>query len=263
MKFAQLQYILLLLIAFNNSLFGQQKDILSNTLITPKEYYLQVKQFGEFIDRFNYKSDWKGNLITDEFKKVVPRKNYILFLVNNEDSRLINPKDSSYRALCSDFIAFIDDAKNPQNINLYSGQVKAFVDAQILYKGVTKHAKLELIPEVLPDRSAKWVVNSVETDCFAMNADSLLKHFISPNSHETSFINIKKLNSISDPTYLLSKSTASTRLFMNEIENKHITINDTEKITFRISFTGWEIVVEEFVRSTNNSGWLISDIKKL
>lgn len=263
MKLAQLKYILLLFIAFSNSLYGQQKDILSNTLITPKEYYLQVKQFGEFIDRFNYKSDWRGNLITEEFKKAVPRKNYILYLVNNEDLRLINPKDSSYRALCSDFIAFIDDAKNPQTINLYSGQVKAFVDAQILYKGVAKHAKLEMIPEVLSDRSAKWVINSVETDCLAMNADSLLKYFIAPNSHETSFINIKKLNSISDPAYLLSKSTASTLLFIDEIEKKHITINNTEKITFRISFAGWEIVVEEFVRSTNNSGWLISDIRKL
>lgn len=263
MKFAQLQYILLLLIVFTNSSYGQQKDILSNTLITPKEYYLQVKQFGEFIDRFNYKSDWRGNLITDEFKKAVPRRNYILYLVNNEDSRLINPKDSSFRALCSDFIAFIDDAKNPKTINLFSGQVKAYVDAQILYKGVKKHTKIELIPEVLPDRSAKWVINSVETDCFSMNSDSLLKHFIAPNSHETSFINIKKLTSVSDPTYLLSKSTASTLLFINEIEKKQIVISNTEKITFRISFTGWEIVVEEFVRSTNNSGWLISDIKRL
>ena len=254
---------LLLIIGGNINSFGQQKDILSNTLMTPKEYYLQVKQFGEFIDRFNYKSDWRGNLITDEFKKVVSRKSYILYLVNSEDSRLINPIDSSYRTLCSDFIAFIDDSKNPQTINLFGGQVKAFVNAQILFKGVAKNVMFELIPEVLPDRSAKWVINSVTADFLATNADSLQKHFIAPNSHETSFINIKKLNSVTDPTYLLSKSITSTLLFINEIENKHITINNTEKITFRISFPGWEITVEEFNRSTNNSGWLISNIKKL
>ncbi len=262
MRFAQLQYILLLLIVSINSSYGQQKDILSNTLITPKEYYLQVKQFGEFIDRFNYKSDWRGNLITDEFKKAVPRANYILYLFNGEDSRMTNPTDSSYRVVCSQFIAYINASDKPQVINLFSGQVKALVKVNILYYGKEQSASLEMLPEVLPDRSAKWVINRVEADWLTLNADSLLNRFISPNSHETNFINLKKLNATSNPIYYFATPTATTMNFISEVTKKHIVIQHTEKVTYFITFPGWEITVDEFNRTSNNSGWLISNLKK-
>lgn len=263
MKFARFRYILLLLIVFTNSSYGQQKDILTNTLITPKEYYLQVKQFGEFIDRFNYKSDWRGNLITDEFAKAVPRSNYIFYLINGEDSRLTNSTDSTYRVLCSEFIADVNNPNNPQIINLYSGQVKALVKVIFRYQSKLQSANLEMIPEVLTDRSAKWVIKSVETDCLASNSDSLAKHFIAPNSHETTFINLNKLNSTPDPSYFLAKSTATTLRFINEIAKKQIIIQNTEKVTYYITFPRWQITVDEFNRTSNNSGWLISNIKNL
>lgn len=254
---------LLILIVGNSNSFGQQKDILKSTLQTPKEYYIQVKQFGEFIDRFNYKSDWKGNLITNEFSKLVPRSSYILYLVNGEDSRLINPSDSSYRVLCSEFIAFVNTPNNPQLINIFSGQVKARVKANITFNSKHYTAYLEMIPEVLSDRSAKWVINNVKADCLTFDTDSLLKNFIAPNSHETGFINLKKLNGPADPIYFFSSSTVSTFQFINEIAKKRIIIQNTELVTYYITFPGWEITVDEFNRNSNNSGWLISNIKRL
>lgn len=263
MKFVQIHYILLLLIAFNNSVTGQQKDIYSNTLTTPKEYFLQVKQFGEFIDRFNYKSDWKGNLISDEFSKKVPRDQYLLYLINKEDQRLTNPNDSSYRAICSDFIAFITNLQAPKHIDLYSGQVKAEALVNIICFGKEDKAKVEMIPDVLPDRSARWVINGVESSQFAANADSIKKHFIAPNSHETSFINLKKLNDSDNGIYYLATPVASAMIFIKGIEQKKIQIKNIEKVTYLITFPGWLITVEEFNRNSTNSGWLISDIKKL
>jgi len=255
--------LLLLLIGGSLNSFGQYKIVPGNTLQTPTELYMQVKQFGEFIDRFNYKSDWKGNLITEEFARTVPRANYIAYLLNAEDSRLGSSTDSSYSILCGEFIKYIDNPSNPKTISLYSGQVKARVKVAITYNGKVQSALLEMIPDVLPDRSAKWVISSVEADFLVSNADSLVNHFIAPNSHETNFINLRKLNGLTDPSYFLTTTAAATIRFTNEVAKKHIVIQNTEKVTYYITFTGWEITVDEYNRSSNNSGWLISNIKKL
>ncbi|MHC1704737.1 MAG: hypothetical protein AB9846_12590 [Tenuifilaceae bacterium] len=254
--------IIILSVCFSLSLFGQQRVVLDSKLQTPSEYFLQVKQFGEFMDRFNYKTDWKGQPISEEFKKRVPRANYIFSLINSEDSRLSNPSDSSYRKLCTEFIRFIDAVENPKYINLYSGQVTAWALVNITYLGKNQQVKVSLIPEVLSDRSAKWVISSIVGKGFETNADSSAKHFIAPNSHETSFINIKKLNSGVDPIYFFSEPTSSVIRFYSEISKKRIIVQNIEKVTYKISFPGWEISVDEFNRSSNNSGWLINDISR-
>lgn len=263
MKLFKFLLPLILLVGGNLNSFGQQKDILRSTLQTPKEYYLQVKQFGEFIDRFNYKSDWKGNQITSEFAKIIPRSNYILYLFNGEDSRLINPNDSSYRVLCSEFISFVNTPNSTQIISLFSGQVKARVKANITFNSKRFTAYIEMIPEVLSDRSAKWVINNVKSDCLTFDTDSLQKNFIAPNSHETNFINLKKLNGPTDPIYFFASPTVSTHRFINEVAKRRIAIQNTEGVTYYITFPGWEITVDEFNRNSNNSGWLISNIKRL
>lgn len=262
MNLTKLLLPLLFLLAGSIKSVGQVKIISGTTLQTPKEYYLQVKQFGEFIDRFNYKTDWKGNRITEEFSKKVPRNAYLLYLVNGADPRLIDPIDSSYRVVCSEFIAFIDNPKKPQKINLYSGQVKAQALVNIICFGKAAQVKVEMVPDVLPDRSARWVINGVESSLFAINADSIQKHFIAPNSHETNFINLKKLNESDNGIYYLSTPVANTITFIKGIEQKKIQIQNIEKVTYHIAFAGWQITVEEFNRVSNNSGWLISDIKR-
>ncbi len=242
---------------------GQSKIPEIDKLQTPKEYYLQVKQFGEFIDRFNYKTDWKGKLITEEFSQKVPRTSYLFYLINQEDQRLTDPNDSSYRAICGEFIAFVTNPHHQREISLYSGHVRAEALVNIICFGKDAQIKIEMIPDVLLDQSARWVINRVESSLFATNADSIKKHFIAPNSHETSFINLKKLNEADNAIYYLSNPTANTMIFIKGLEQKTIQIKSIEKVTFSIIFSGWIITVEEFSRSSNNSGWLISNIQKL
>jgi hypothetical protein len=216
------------------------------------------------MDRFNYLSDWKGNLITEEFAGKMPRAKYISFLLNSEDPRLTNPSDSSYRILCAEFIKFADNPKAQQTISLYKGQVKALAEVKIKYVEKDFLINMELIPEVLNDRSAKWAINRVEAACFTSVEDSLRKYFLAPNSHETSFINLNKLNSETNPLYFFSKGLATdpTLLFLSELAKNRIEILDIEKVTYHITFPGWKITVDEFNRSSNNSGWLISDVTK-
>jgi len=262
MKSAKPALIVFLLLLGFISLKAQVILSSGSKIETPPEYYLKVKQFGEFIDRFNYTSDWKGQLITEEFSQRVPRAEYLKFLINAEDSRLNNPADSSYRLLCNRFIDFTIAPENPQKISLYQGQVKAWVKARIVFTGKEHLVDIEMIPEVLPDRSAKWSINKVVTDCFSSVTDSMTTHFIAPNSHETGFINLNKLNGTSNPAYFLSKGLATdpTLLFVTELAENRLKVKTIEHLVYFITFPGYEITVEEFNRDFSNSGWIISNI---
>jgi hypothetical protein len=263
MRSSKFYLFLVFSITFQVVSYGQSSIPKIDKLQTPKEYYLQVKQFSEFIDRFNYKTDWKGNLITEEFAQKVPHNSYLFYLINQEDQRLTDPNDSSYRVICGEFIAFITNPQHQREISLYSGQVKANALVNIVCFGKDAQIKVEMIPDVLSDRSARWVINGVESSLFASNADSIKKHFIAPNSHETSFINLKKLNETDNAIYYLSPSTANAMVFIKGLEQKKILIKSIEKVIYTITFPDWIITVEEFNRTANNSGWLISNIQKL
>jgi hypothetical protein len=242
---------------------GQAK-FTSTPLATPAEYHLRVKQFSEFIDRFNYQSDWKGNAITDDFKEKVPRDNYILYLFNLEDKRITNPNDSIYRLQCEEFVKYIVLPDNPKTINLYSGMVKVHAKTNITYLGKESSVLIEMIPEVMPDRSAKWSISRVETNLFEFVNDSIRTHFIAPNSHETNFINLRKLNRTENPIYYFSSITMDpTIMFLSEVARKKINIKNVEQIVYLIEFPEWKIWVQEFNRTSTNSGWLIGDVKKI
>lgn len=257
--------LLALLILFNFMVdSGICQSVLNtgNSIETPSEYYLQVKQFGEFINRFNYQSDWKGNRITNEFAAKVPRFNYLSYLLNQEDSRLLNESDSSYLQVCNRFFHFVCIPDSQQYISLYNGNVEAVTKASITYQGKTQSCTIYFKPEVAHNRSAKWVINKVQTNCFQSFNDSLQSYFMAPNSNETSFISAKKISALSNPVYFFSASINSdtTLIFLSEIASKRLTLNFIEKVTYRVSFTNWVITVDEFNRGTNNSGWLISNI---
>ncbi|MBI9065788.1 MAG: hypothetical protein JEZ09_00770 [Salinivirgaceae bacterium] len=232
---------------------------------TPNEYYLQVKQFNEFIDRFNYKTDWKGNKIDSSFMLKYSRPLYLSYLLNQSDKRLANQNDSSYNVLCKLFIQEMTNPVEPQYISLFSGQVKAKATVNISYLEKQERIIVWFTPEVLDDRSGKWVISQVETTCFVTLVDSLKTHFLAPNSHETSFLNLNKLEHLSNPIYFLPTSMANdTKLqFVTEVNSGRLLINNIESVVYEIDFLNWVITVEEFNRSDYNSGWLISNVKRL
>ncbi len=236
----------------------------SSKVETPNEYYLQVKQFNEFVDRFNYLSDWKGQKITPEFEAKYSRADYLGYLFNLSDSRLSNTTDSTYIKLCNEFIKQAT-ATPPLTISLYGGHVTAISMVNVKYKGVNQKVKIQFVPEVLNDRSAKWVVQKVETDIFKSLSDSLTHYFMAPNSHETSFINLKRIEALSNPVFFFGHELNSdpTILFMTEIANGHLKIENIESVKYQINLSSWRLTVEEFSRTTTNSGWLISNLEKL
>ncbi len=265
MNLKPLYFILIifwLYILATKSINAQVTISTSNTIETPAEYYLNVKQFAEFIDRFNYTTDWKGNVIDQSFAEKYSRKAYIGYLLNADDKRFMN--DTAYKTLCDTFISKAVNPDKPFGISLYSNQVTAVAKVNIEYLGKPQVANISFVPEVLPDKSVKWVISSVEANCFTNISDSLLKYFISPNSHETGFINLKRIENVDNPVYYFdSNITANpTILFMTETAAKRLTIKNIEKVSYKVNFPGWKITVNEFVRIGYNSGWLISNLEQ-
>lgn len=254
----------LFIMALSAGTSAQLASKLNTTTETPPDFYVKVKQLGEFIDRFNYLSDWKGDRITQEFASKIPRDSYILYLFNLADDRITDPVDSTYRMLCNEFVRDVTDSIAPQKVSLYSGQVVVRAQTSIVCNGITQTVILTLVPEVLSDRSAKWVIANVEGDKLLPRSDSLAVHFIAPNSHETNFINLRKLNGTVNPLYFFSlQMQDATNYFLSEVARKNISISHVEKVTYLISFPHWVVTVENFERNTMNSGWLISDLSKI
>jgi hypothetical protein len=227
---------------------------------TPEKYYFQVKQFDEFVKRFNYKTDVVGNAITDSFP--ISRKNYILYLFNHLDKRLL---DKEYMTQIENFTGFVTDSVNPVFIDKFGKEITAIAETRVKYKNHEENIVLELKPERLTDHSVKWALSDALMPFALKKSDSVLM-FIPPNAHESNFIALKQLlnnkSGVSAYAYKGFKPDGLT-LFFNEIENRNLEILYTQKMYYFITWAKWQIKVEEFVRADYNSGWLISDLKRI
>jgi len=68
--------IICFILPFYSTIYGQT---ITGSAQKSKEtiYLARIKQFNEFLDRFNYKTDFNGNPIDSAFKTKMPREKYI------------------------------------------------------------------------------------------------------------------------------------------------------------------------------------------
>jgi len=242
---------------FPNRTFSQNIDH------SERNYHLNVKQFNEFVDRFNYKTDFKGNPIDSSFSLTFKRADYISLLFNNEDPRNIK-KDSDYLNLINDFKQTV--ASNNLLINKYSLKIIAETKSLVVYKNQTHEIRIFLNQEI-QNNGVKWVLLSVKADFLdVLKEDTSLVRFIPPTSNETNFISLKA--ALEDKNY--QQYYAYSDYKYNQLSSFLFALN-TEQIKFQyvndliyhiFDIDGWYIRVREFNRSTENSGWLIEDISK-
>lgn len=242
---------------FPNRTFSQNIDH------SERNYHLNVKQFNEFVDRFNYKTDFKGTPIDSSFSLKFKRADYISLLFNNEDPRNIK-KESDYLNVINDFKQTV--ASNNLLINKYSLKIIAETKSLVVYKNQTHEISIFLNQEI-QNNGVKWVLLSVKADFLdVLKEDTSLVRFIPPTSNETNFISLKaaledkyyqQYYAYSDYKY----DQLSSFLFaLNTDQIKFQYVNDLIYHIFDID--GWYFRVREFNRSTENSGWLIDDISK-
>lgn len=257
--------VLLLGVLYNP---GNSQSIVKPVNPNEKIFLVRVKQFNEFVDRFNYKVNLYGDSADNEFKSKIPRDKMIYSLFDLKDPR-IDPDNKNYvKNYTDEKTEFVNEViLKKLSINKYSSKIIAEAKSRVLFKGTPHNISIFLSQEVLANNSVKWVINDVKGDLFEFfKSDTTMVRFIPPSSNETDFLNLKRaLEDIDHLQYYSSKDCNPDYLsvFYYMINSKLIQFEYTEEILYHIiDIPGWFIKVKEFNRNEMNSGWLITDIGK-
>jgi hypothetical protein len=232
------------------------------------DFDIRVKQFNEFIDRFNFQSDFKGEKIDPVFKSKVSRTEYLKILFNLKDPRLDREKQTysaNYLKLKNEFINKI--ITDSIFVNKHSELIIAAAKTKIQYNSNPEEILIYLNQEIIDRRMVKWVISSVSADFLnIMKFDSTYVRFIPPSSNELDFINLKR--AMEDKDHLADYARKdyvydALSVFFFNVHSGNIKIDfitQTEYYIFDIP--GWCVKVKDFNRSGSNSGWLIDNIYK-
>ena len=229
--------------------------------LTQEHLIARVKQFDEFVKRFNYKIDFAGNPVDSSFMKLYPRDRYLDHLFNKE---LLF--DSTGRQ--EYVIKFKDDVLRKNLIlDKYSGDITAVAKVKVVYKNKPEYISISLKQEILEDRAVKWVIKDVSGKFMEMKKDDASKdRFLPPSSNETGFISLQR--AMKDSIHLLAYTHEDfiynqLSVFLYCIRESIIRIEHIENLSYVVkAIPGWSFTVEEFNRDTYNSGWLISGLEE-
>jgi hypothetical protein len=248
-------------------------QLFSQVLADPRKereeiFTARIKQFNEFVDRFNLKTDFSGKPVDSAFRAKMPRERMLNLLFDLKDPRILK----SGPDYSDDYIrtkeAFIDDVVQ-KNIILYkySAGVIAEARSRVIYKGEPQTIRLFLIRETVASSMVKWVIYSAKGDVLNISkTDTSMVRFIPPSSNETDFINLKR--ALEDTDYLQYYAVQDYKpdnltLFFSFIRSGIMKFEYVEEVLYHIiDIPGWYMKVRDFNRSELNSGWLITDVSR-
>jgi hypothetical protein len=240
-------------------------------------FTLRVKQLNEFINRFNYEKDFRDNKIDYNFTSKISRSEYVRLLFNKEDSRLSDTSMNHYRNLVEEFILEIVDSS--YLINKYSEKIFAELSCVVSFNNKKSLIRMILNQEV--DTGLKWTICGINksfidelnenydlTDSIIISQeinDSV--NYIPPYSNETNFISLKKLLTKTNKNVFSLNSNFMNRernyLFYYLVYKGIIKFHHVNKITYYIfDIPYWDLTLDNFIRNTDNSGWLISNLER-
>ncbi len=261
-------FAILVLFFFTMHCLPAQVTIINqNGRLSPTpEMYMRVKQFDEFIKRFNYERDWYNQNITDSFRQAIPRKLYLQLLFNLKDNRI----DSTSETFSPDYIENIllltqkvvnDSIMLQKNYrNIYAQAI-----TRVKYNNVPQQITLTLQMWIAPDNSMRWEIAGVDSKWLHWDNSIKGQKSIPPNSHETQFI---ALGTLLKGKYSYKNLTSDTfrpnllTAFFDRLYSGSLIFQHVEKVVFHITeVDGWVFTVREFNRESYNSGWLIDNLQ--
>ena len=245
----------------------------SQTIVNPqnpneKIFLVRIKQFNEFIDRFNYKTDFNGNPVDSGFKSKIPRDKMINSLFDLQDSRTDRTGKNWSGNYVEEKTKFINEVLNKKLLIFkYSDKIIAEAKSRIIYKGTPARISVFLTQEIVGKGMVKWVISSIKGDLFNfLQTDTAYVRFIPPSSNETDFINLKR--ALEDVDHLRDYSSKDYNpdylsVFYFMLNSGLVKFDYVEEVIYHIlDIPGWCIKVKEFNRNEMNSGWLISDVTR-
>lgn len=245
----------------------------SQTIISPqnpgeKNFLVRTKQFNEFVDRFNYKTDFNGNHIDSGFMSKFPRDKMIHSLFDLKDPRIEQNTKNWSKSYFDKKTEFINEVIHKNLlIHKYSDKIIAEAKSRIIYRGTPKTISIFLTQEIVGNDRVKWVIMNVRGEFLNFNkSDTSYIRFIQPSSNETDFMNLKR--AFEDIDHLKDYASRdyepdNLSIFLYMINSGLVRFEYVDEVVYHIiDIPGWCIKVKELNRNEMNSGWLITDITK-
>jgi len=263
---------LLIFISFficQHRLFSQVYS--NNGGVKDKHFIYEVKEIDEFFERFN---DDPRSFLRDVYKAHhvnfnIDRQRLIRSLFNYENMT----KDS---VIIYKFISEVTKKKKPIYLDFYGDNWYAELTCNFKYNS-SSSIVIPIIMKIerTENKGSKWMIVAVgsstlksKIDVTEMAQSKTKTKFISPTSHGTNFVSLKRafedkenLSSYFDTFYFKSSHMLE---FYNAILNHEIEFLEVIRIKYHFLVAEkWIFTVENFPRESLNSGWLINNIQRV
>jgi len=250
----------------SNPLFTQ---ILSDPQKEREEIFTaRIKQFNEFADRFNLKTDFNGNPADSSFRAKMPRERMISMLFDLKDPRIVkqgNEYSADYVKLKESFISDVTSAN--YTLFKYSPGIIAEARSRVTYRGQPQKISVFMVQETVGEDMVKWVIHSAKGNLLdVLKTDTSMVRFIPPSSNETDFMNLKR--ALEDTDHLADYAHQDFKpdnltLFFSLIRGGELKFEYVEEVVYHvIDIPGWYLKIRDFNRTELNSGWLITDVAR-
>lgn len=253
-------------------LFGQSKTFHRLKTRAPESWMVwQIKHVSQFIERFDYQKLPDGSAFTDATRQIYPREQYLRGLFNQEDVRLTKGKINKYSVLVDEFLEQVC-----QQDSVLIGQkptLTATAPALIQMSDKIDTLYFSLKKYYRPDSASYWQVEGVKLPLIlqkvkvVVSNDTIIHHSLEPNAHEVAFLPL--LRSMVDDNSILRivpdsiHSRTSLQILETVLKEKKIVVTVMLPPTiFLETLQVWEMQLNDIIRETDNSGWLITNLRK-
>jgi hypothetical protein len=248
-------------------LYGQ--GISSSNLSNEEVFKFRVKQLTEFVDLFNNMVDFTSRGISPEESKNLTRMSVMASIFDNSDPRLDRESteyDAAYTQLAKEFI--IQVCTDSLFLTKSSEEIYAIANSSGTYKNKPVKFDIVLQQELVGKNMLKWSISNVEADFINfLLQDTVYLRFLPPSSDELDFKEL--VRALNDHDYLdqyagRDFSYNPLSVFFYLLKTGDVKIESVLEVRYKLyEIPGWQIELSDFNRNSKNSGWLISDLKRI
>ncbi len=224
------------------------------------------KQVNQFVHRFNMEEGPDGLPLSDTDKRyhnTALRKKLLPYLFD-----MSNPRTSG--TLKKYFIEDVTNKKHPVYLNFLDKNWYAEVSATFKNNHGNNVNLILFLTLEKEGLGSKWIISNVfDADLHQLfpteNKAGHMKYFLHPQSHEIDFMNLNK--AFDDPKHIEYYAATDYRpdyltLFFYLMKTGVLKFENINSVKFHFfQIKNWYFELKYFNRNSDNSGWLISNLK--
>ncbi|GAA4825924.1 hypothetical protein [Algivirga pacifica] len=225
-----------------------------------EQFKLRVKQLDEFIKRFNLEIDYDGNKIKEPTADL--RMEGIHRLIDAVYTRGLNEEKA---AVVKEFVQQV--VENNTALSFYDNHWYAEVNVDVEYKGTSEKITLVMQQETNTKKISRWIIRSVKADFLSVKPTKMTAS-LSPISHELNFMKLMTAAEQHPDNFANYAGTTfkedQRNVFFYLLKTGDLKMNQVDQIRYHfLQADNWVFTVDHFERSTDNIGWLISDVSRV